>query len=75
MDNPEHNDFVSQGTIGESLLASLSGNSSKAAATRRNFDQIGLRILAFLNAYLKRDIEALAVLKRRRCAIQASSVH
>ncbi len=66
MDNQEHNDFVSRGTIGDS---------SKAAAARRNFDQIGLRILAFLNAYLKRDVEARAVRKRHRCAIQASSVH
>jgi len=63
VDNQEHNDFISQGMIGESLLADLSGNSGKAASARRNYDQIGLRILQFLNAYVKRDAEALAFLK------------
>jgi dienelactone hydrolase len=62
VDDQEHNDFVSQGAMGETLLASLSGASAKAAATWRNYDRIGVRILQFLDAYLKRDADALALL-------------
>jgi pimeloyl-ACP methyl ester carboxylesterase len=63
VDDQEHNDFVSQGAIGESLLAGISGAPAKAAGTWRNLDRIGLQILQFLDAYLKRDAAALALLK------------
>jgi tetratricopeptide (TPR) repeat protein len=63
VDNQDHNDFISQGTIGESLLAGISGDARKAEAARRNFDRIAVRILQFLDAYVKRDAGSLQALQ------------
>ena len=63
VDGQEHNDFISQGTIGESLQARTGGDSRKAEAARRNYDEIGGRILLFLDAYVKRDAGALTALR------------
>ena len=54
VDGMEHNDFVSQGTVG------------KNDSIRRNYEAICAVIVSFLDAYLKGDAQARAVVTEPR---------